>query len=102
MPRKRLPTPRDLPRTVRSDVFIWHNHIMHTTHTSHGERGFRYHYKYKPVNSRKFMRCKCGWSGLPHYSVRGFASRNASANFEIAKPAAGQKPAIKFLQELHP
>ena len=102
MPRKRLPTPRICPRTVRSDVFIWHNHIMHTTHTSHGERGFRYRYEYKPVNSRKFMRCKCGWSGLPHYSVRGFGKQECFSQLEIAKACGWPKATIKFLQELHP
>jgi hypothetical protein len=68
---KRLPTPRGLPRTIRDDVFVWHNHIMHTTHTGHGERGFRYRYAHKPVDYRKFMHCECGWSGLPHYCIRG-------------------------------
>lgn len=102
MPRKRLPTPQGLPRTVRRDVFIWHNQIMHTTHTGHGERGFRYRYGYKPVNHKKFMRCKCGWSGLPHYSVRGFDKQECFSQLEIAKACGWPKAAIKFLQELHP
>jgi hypothetical protein len=76
-PRKRLPTALtdSLPRTVRDDVFLWHNHIRHTDGMTQGMNGFRYRFAHKPVNYRMFMRCKCGWSGLPHYSVRGFGAQ---------------------------
>jgi hypothetical protein len=83
--RKRLPTPRWVPKTIRADVFIWHNHVMHTTGTGHGERGFRYRYEYKPVDYRKFVRCECGWSGLPHYSIRGFGKQKCYTQIEIAE-----------------
>jgi hypothetical protein len=54
------------------------------------------------VNHKKFMRCKCGWSGLPHYSVRGFDKQECFSQLEIAKACGWPKAAIKFLQELHP
>ena len=66
-----------VPKTVRDDVFIWHNHVMHTTDTGHGDRGFRCHFEFRPVNYRKFMHCECGWSGLPHYSIRVFGKQKS-------------------------
>jgi hypothetical protein len=85
--KRRLPTTRagGLPKTVRPDVFLWHNHIMHTIDTGHGVRGFRRRWGHKPVDYRVFMRCECGWSGLPHYSIRGHGKQKCHTAVEIAK-----------------
>jgi hypothetical protein len=86
--KKRLPAIRMgyLPQTTRDDVFLWHNHVMHTAGTGHGARGFRCHWEHKPVDYRQFMRCECGWSGLPHYSIRAFGKQRSvtAANLKAA------------------
>ena len=70
--KKQLPHSRmdALPRTIRDDVFLWHNHVRHSADMGGGVNGFRYRFAHKPINYRVFMRCDCGWSGLPHYSIR--------------------------------
>ena len=47
-----------------------HNHISHTIDMEHGENGFRCWTSPKGELSRHLKRCKCGWSGLPHYRAR--------------------------------
>jgi hypothetical protein len=98
--RKRLPTTPMLgmPRTVRSDVFLWHNHVIHTTSTGHGERGFRCRWAYKPVDYRQFVRCECGWSGLPHYRVRCLGSGKSYTQLEVAKACGYPRALIKHLE----
>lgn len=58
---------------------------MHTADMGTGLNGFRYRYAYKPVNYRTFMRCECGWSGLPHYSIRARGKQKCHSPIEIAK-----------------
>jgi hypothetical protein len=47
-----------------------HNHISHTVDMESGENGFRFWTLPEGELSRHFKRCKCGWSGLPHYRRR--------------------------------
>lgn len=55
-----------MPRQLRPGLYLCHNHIVHNKRTKPGVNGFRawfvseLHLHFKP--------CKCGWSGLKHYS----------------------------------
>jgi hypothetical protein len=93
-----------MPRTIPSGFFIWHNHIMHTNGMGHGMNGFRYRFEAKPVNYRQFMPCKCGWSGLPHYSIRSFGPQKCFTTYQMLRRACGMtaekaRAAIKHLKE---
>lgn len=61
--------PRNLPSDKRR--VIVHNHIMHTVDMPLGMNGFRAWTQFK---SNKVVACKCGWSGLKHYRVKGLGS----------------------------
>jgi hypothetical protein len=70
-PKKRNPGARKgVPRKIPAGFYIVHNHVQHTIDTAYGLNGFRYWLEPKPINYRKFMACKCGWSGLPHFAAR--------------------------------
>lgn len=58
-----------LPRIPEGHVLA-HNHIMHTVFMPRGLNGFRWWTWPKEKKPRNFIRCKCGWSGLPHYAIR--------------------------------
>ena len=69
-------TQNEMPRSEpkRGRVLV-HNHVMHTVDMYNGENGFRY---WTQKASPDLVRCKCGWSGLPHYRVRGLGNGKAS------------------------
>jgi hypothetical protein len=58
----------NVPRKIPPGRVLDHNHIRHTIRTPHGWRGFRCWTWPKGKVPRNFRRCKCGWSGLPHYA----------------------------------
>ena len=62
---------RTLPREKppRGHVLA-HNDIEHTVRTLNGVAGFRWWTWPKDELPPDFGRCKCGWSGLPHYARR--------------------------------
>src|SRR5262245_60116366 len=60
--------PFRVPRSVPTDRFLVHNHIAHTYDMPHGLNGFRC---WTQTTTKYLVRCRCGWSGLPHYRVRG-------------------------------
>jgi hypothetical protein len=56
------------PKAAKPGYFLHHNHVRHSLDMAHGVNGFRAWW----VPDRKFAgfkKCKCGWSGLPHYSL---------------------------------
>jgi hypothetical protein len=55
-----------LPKSMGAGRVLMHNHVRHTFDMPCGVNGFRAWTDAKP--SRGFKRCRCGWSGLPHYS----------------------------------
>jgi hypothetical protein len=77
-----------VPKTMRKDHFLWHNHIMHTNNMTPGTNGFRCYFAEKPVDYRSFMRCKCGWSELPHYSRRFAGPQKSWSLKEMVKRKA--------------
>jgi hypothetical protein len=63
--------PRSKPQ--RGRVLV-HNHVMHTIDMSNGVNGFRCWTQKKAPD---LVQCRCGWSGLPHYRIRGLGSDKA-------------------------
>jgi hypothetical protein len=55
-----------LPRSVAAGRFIAHNTIWHSKVTPCGPNGFRWWSADAPA-PRGWVKCKCGWAGLPHY-----------------------------------
>jgi hypothetical protein len=64
-----------IPKSVPPDRVLAHNHIRHTVDMPIGMNGFRAWTWPKGKQPRRFLRCKCGWSGLPHYAFRDHAKR---------------------------
>jgi hypothetical protein len=54
------------PKSVGVGRVLMHNHIRHSLDMACGWKGFRAWTDIKPPPG--FKRCRCGWSGLPHYS----------------------------------
>jgi hypothetical protein len=67
--------PFGVPRTIAAGRVLAHNHVQHTTYMGHGINGFRCWTWPKGKVPRNFKRCKCGWSGLPHYRLRADSKR---------------------------
>ena len=65
-----------MPIVARGKVPTWvpdgralvHNHAPHTARTGAGMHGFR---AWLEMPSDRIEPCDCGWSGLPHYKVKG-------------------------------
>jgi hypothetical protein len=64
-----------MPRKVPEGRVLAHNLVMHTIDMPHGRNGFRCWTWPKDKVPRDFKRCKCGWSGLPHYREKGKTKR---------------------------
>ena len=59
-----------VPKSVGAGRKLMHNHVEHTIDTPCGVNGFRSWTDTEvPVG---FVKCPCGWSGLPHYADRGY------------------------------
>jgi hypothetical protein len=56
-----------VPRSIPAGRVLMHNHVQHTIDMPCGLNGFRAWTANKPLPG--FKRCRCGWSGLPHYSL---------------------------------
>lgn len=65
--------PHPPPRTVSAGRVLAHNHVRHTIDMTSGRNGFRAWTWPKEGKPRSFVRCACGWSGLPHYARREHA-----------------------------
>ncbi|MGB9392467.1 MAG: hypothetical protein WCB70_21105 [Xanthobacteraceae bacterium] len=83
----RLTFTRPIPRKVPEGKFLWHNHVQHCVGMPHGWNGFRYRYGMLPVNYRKFERCQCGVTELPHYKVRGAGSGKCVTFYKVLRNA---------------
>jgi hypothetical protein len=64
-----------VPRTIPPGRVLAHNHIQHTSNTVCGVNGFRAWTWPKENVPRNFVKCPCGWSGLPHVALRKVAPR---------------------------
>jgi hypothetical protein len=61
-----------IPRSVATGLVLVHNHVQHTVDTPCGLNGFRA-WSQTP-DEKHLVSCRCGWSGLSHYRVRGVGS----------------------------
>jgi hypothetical protein len=57
-----------LPRSIPAGRVLVHNRVRRTVDMPSGVNGFR---AWTQKFQRHLVPCKCGWSGLPHYRVRG-------------------------------
>jgi hypothetical protein len=57
------------PRSVSPGRVLMHNHVQHTIDMPLGLNGFR-PWTANAVSNDQFKPCRCGWSGLPHFSIR--------------------------------
>jgi hypothetical protein len=55
-----------MPKSVTKGRMLMHNHVRHTIDQVSGANGFRAWTDVKPPPG--FKQCRCGWSGLTHYS----------------------------------
>jgi hypothetical protein len=56
-----------VPKSVGAGRVLMHNPAEHSRNTPCGMNGFRAWTDDKPLEG--FQPCRCGWSGLPHYSL---------------------------------
>jgi hypothetical protein len=59
-----------LPIEIPVGRILAHNHVKHTVDMPDGENGFRCWTWPESQVPEHFMRCPCGWAGLPHYAWR--------------------------------
>jgi hypothetical protein len=58
-----------IPKTMRKGyAYLCHNHIQHDINTPPNTNGFRAWWTNELPEG--FVRCKCGWSGVPHYLLK--------------------------------
>jgi hypothetical protein len=62
-----------VPRTLPDGSVLVLNSVRHTINMMPGRNGFRAWTWLKGKQPRNFVRCECGWSGLPHYASRDHA-----------------------------
>jgi hypothetical protein len=62
-----------IPRAIPTGNVLVHNHVRHAADTPCGINGFR---AWMQNPDHGLERCKCGWSGLPHYRVKRNVSRD--------------------------
>jgi hypothetical protein len=66
---------RGVPRKISADRVLAHNRVRHTVDMPDGQNGFRCWTWPLGKVPRNFKRCKCRWSGLPHYRLRFVSPR---------------------------
>jgi hypothetical protein len=54
--------------SVKKGCVLMHSHVTHAVDMPPGPNGFRCWTDVAPPNDA-FKPCRCGWSGLPHYSI---------------------------------
>ena len=56
-----------VPKSVKPGRKLMHNRVAHTADMPCGVNGFRAWTDTKVPNG--FVKCSCGWAGLPHYAA---------------------------------
>ena len=64
----------EIPTKIPEGCILVHNKASHTGCSRPGISGFRAWFQEKSegklIPNNKLVSCKCGWAGLPHYSLR--------------------------------
>jgi len=63
------------PKSIGADRVLAHNHVQHTVDMPHGMNGFRAWTWKKGEVPSGFVKCKCGYAGLPHLHLRGASNK---------------------------
>jgi hypothetical protein len=59
-----------LPTRIAQGRILAHNEVDHSVNTTSGRNGFRAWTQPEPA-PKGFLKCNCGWAGLPHYRMEG-------------------------------
>ena len=59
-----------IPTRVAKGRILAHNQVDHSVNTTCGRNGFQAWTQPEPA-PEGFVKCHCGWSGLPHYRTTG-------------------------------
>ena len=74
-----------VPQKIPTGYVLCHNHIMHTNDMHCGVNGFRAWFsRGKPPAG--YVKCPCGWSGLPHYRLARVAVSCSSSQADDTGP----------------
>jgi hypothetical protein len=73
-----------VPKSVKAGRKLMHNHIMHADDMPCGVNGFRAWTDTKLAPG--FVRCNCGWSGLPHCAAFGDYKCHTLMELEVIEP----------------
>ena len=74
-----------LPKSVGAGRVLCHNHVWHTIDMLCGVNGFRAWTCEAAEKPKGFVKCLCGWSGLPHYASRKSERRSRTHAEMVAK-----------------
>jgi hypothetical protein len=94
--RRRYTIGMMVPKSIGVGRKLMHNSITHTIDTPCGVNGFRSWTDVRPPSS--FKRCRCGWSGLPHFSGQP-NYRCEPGSWEALEEKVGQELAERFRAE---
>ena len=62
-----------MPRKIPEGRVLAHNKVQHGEDWPSGPNGFRWWIWPREKKPRDFLRCNCGWAGLPHFAAREHA-----------------------------
>jgi hypothetical protein len=74
-----------VPRAVAPGRVLAHNHVRHTVDMPQGLNGFRSWTWPKAKKLRTFVRCACGYAGLPHVAIRDHARSYKCESWETIR-----------------
>lgn len=72
-----------VPRKVPTGRVLAHNHVRHAVDMPNGYNGFRCWTWEKGRQPKNFLRCECGWAGLPHFAHREHAKSYKCENWQV-------------------
>jgi hypothetical protein len=72
-----------VPKSVGPGRVLCHNHVQHTVDMPCGLNGFRAWTCDAAEKPQGFVKCGCGWSGLPHCALRHL-NRTRTSRFVAA------------------
>jgi hypothetical protein len=59
----------ELPKRINKGRILVHNDIEHSINATCGRNGFQAWTQPEPA-PEGFVKCECGWAGLPHYRMK--------------------------------
>ena len=65
-----------VPHKLKANRILAHNHVRHTKDMPSGVNGFRF---WTQKRESGWVRCNCGWQGVPHYCAKGDENRKCAS-----------------------